>query len=65
MQRSDLKPQQFRVVRDATSSNGWHAFDIGDILVLAYDDGSDSPDFLRVSDGERQFVHLDDVEVVE
>jgi len=66
MQRSDLKPQQFRVVGHTLIGDvTYHDFAVGDILVVAHDDGTSIPLFRRVSDGMIQYVPFEDLEVVE
>jgi hypothetical protein len=66
MYRSDLGlvGSQYRVTGhiDAHPDAVEHCFEIGDIIMLRYDDGSHAPDFCRVSDGLLQFVHLSELE---
>ena len=40
-----------------------HNFKLGDIVILDWDDGSLCPRFVRLSDGETQYLNEDNVEI--
>ena len=63
MQRSDLSFDRYYRVTGNTGD--FHNFAEGDVLQLARFDGTNEPDFVRLSDGFTQFVSIVDLEVID
>lgn len=64
MQRSDLEEgRKYRVVSRSMAAAVRHCFDVGDVVVVAGDDGTDAPRFKHWGGGFSQFVHLSELEV--
>lgn len=52
------------VLKRQRNGENHHKFMMNDVVEMVYDDGSESPKFRRLGDGETAYVHIDRLEEV-